>query len=235
MYVILVLATQGWQKLCEENDSLEAIDRLVEHFSFPLLKANARVEAIHSEFESMLEYACQYISLSTLEYRAVWWRLFHAPVSPEWRNALTLVELLFSLPSSNGMVERLFSQMKIAKTKKRSLLSNEALDDLLTITSARMPLKEFSPDEAIDLWWSDRVRRPNQKPRKPYRKRKHTRKVQEKAAASITTSTSDYVEILSSESEVEIRSEIESDSDEPFNMLGEWDDWMGFDDEADDS
>ena len=50
-------------------------------------------------------------------------------------------------------------------------------------------------------------------------------------AASITTSTSDYVEILSSESEVEI----ESDSDESFNMLGEWDDWMGFDDEADDS
>ena len=52
--------------------------------------------------------------------------------------------------------------MKIAKTKKCSLLSNEALDDLLTITSAQMPLKEFSPDEAIDLWWSDRVRRRNQ-------------------------------------------------------------------------
>ena len=49
------------------------------------------------------------------------------------------------------MVERLFSQMKVAKTKKRSLLSNEALDDLLTITSARVPLKEFSPDEAVDL------------------------------------------------------------------------------------
>jgi len=84
----------------------------------------------------MLEYACQYISLSTLEYRAVWWRLFHAPVSPEWGNVLTLVELLFSLPSSNGMIERLFLQMKVAKTKKCSLLSNEALDDLLTITSA---------------------------------------------------------------------------------------------------
>jgi len=81
----------------------------------------------------MLEYACQFISLSTLDYRAVWWRLFHAPVSSECENILTLVELLFSLPSSTGMVERLFSQMKIAKTKKRSLLSNEASDDLLTI------------------------------------------------------------------------------------------------------
>lgn len=45
----------------------------------------------------MLEYACQYISLSTLEYTAVRWRLFHTPVSPEWGNALTLVELLISL------------------------------------------------------------------------------------------------------------------------------------------
>jgi len=99
--------------------------------SFPLLKANARVEAIHSEFESMLEYACHYISLSTLEYSAVWWRLLHAPVSPEWENVLTLVELLFSLPSSNGMVERLFSQMKVDKTKKHSLLSNEALDNFV--------------------------------------------------------------------------------------------------------
>ena len=59
------MATQGWQKLCDENDSLEAVDRLVEHFSFPLLKANARVEAIHSEFESMFEYAYQYITLES--------------------------------------------------------------------------------------------------------------------------------------------------------------------------
>ena len=64
--IILILGTQGWKKLCDKNNNLEAIDRLVEHFSFPLLKANARVEAIHSEFESMLEYACRYISLSTL-------------------------------------------------------------------------------------------------------------------------------------------------------------------------
>lgn len=178
--------------LCDENYSLEAIDRLVEHFSFPLLNANARVEAIHSEFEIILEYACQYISLFTQEYQAVWWRLFHVPVSPEWGNPLTLVELLFPLPSSNDMVERLFSQMKVAKTKKHSLLSNGALDDLLTITSAQVPVKEFSPDEvvnlwwgefspdeAVNLWWGDRACRPNQKFRKPYRKHKHTRKVQD--------------------------------------------------------
>ena len=66
---------------------------------------------------------------------------------------LTLVELLFSLPASNDVVERVFSQMNVIKTKKRSLLSNKALDDLLTITSAHIPLKDFCPDDAIDLWW----------------------------------------------------------------------------------
>jgi len=67
--------------------------------------------------------------------------------------------------------------MKLVKIKKRSLLSNEALNDLLTITSAQVPLKQFSPDEPIELWWSDRVRRPNQKSKKPYKKRtKRTRK-----------------------------------------------------------
>ena len=40
--------------------------------------------------------------LSTLEYRAVWWRFFHAPSASEWANALVLIQLLFSLPASNG-------------------------------------------------------------------------------------------------------------------------------------
>ena len=174
--VILILATQGWQKLLDENDNLNAIDRLVEHFSIPLVKANVCLETIHSEFEGILDYACLYISLSTLEYRAVWWRVFHAPVSSEWPNALALIELLFSLPSSNGTVERAFSQMNVIKSKRRSSLSNGALDDLLTVASAQVPLKHFCPDDAIDLWWKDKVRRPNQKRRRPYRKRgKHAK------------------------------------------------------------
>ena len=54
-----------------------------------------------------------------------------------------MVELLFSLPASNGVVERVFSQVSVIKTKKRCSLSNESLDDLLTITSAHVPLKDF--------------------------------------------------------------------------------------------
>ena len=71
------------------------LDRLVQQFTILLQNAGADVEEIHAEFDAMLQYACQYISLSILSYQGVWWRLFHAPVSTEWANALTLVELLF--------------------------------------------------------------------------------------------------------------------------------------------
>lgn len=70
--IIFVLATQGWQKLFGEDDTLEAIDRLVEHFSIPLKKLMFYTEEILNEFESVMQYACQYISLSILECCAVW-------------------------------------------------------------------------------------------------------------------------------------------------------------------
>ena len=166
----------------------------------PIVKANVCLENVHSEFESILQYAYQYISLFTLDYCAVWWRIFHAPVSSEWSNALNLVELLFSLSSSNGTVERAFYQMNVIKTKKRSLLSNEALDDLLTLASAKVPLKDFCPDDAIDLWRKDKLRRPNQKQRKPYKKRgkrtktaKHT-----EATAKVSGDVSDMAATSSS-------------------------------------
>ena len=53
--IIIVLASQGWQKAVEE-DSLEAINRLVEQFSIPLVSAGADIRAIHGEFQELLQY-----------------------------------------------------------------------------------------------------------------------------------------------------------------------------------
>ena len=38
-----------------------------------------------------------------------------------------------SLPSSNGKIEQSFSRMNVVKTNKRSLLSNDTLNDLLLL------------------------------------------------------------------------------------------------------
>ena len=58
--------------------------------------------------------------------------------------------LLFSLPASNGKVECTFSQLNLLKTSKHASLGNEIL----------------KPEPAINLWWEDKLRRPNQVTRK---------------------------------------------------------------------
>ena len=208
--IMFVLASQGWQKALDENDTLEAVDRLVERFTLPLQAAGVQLEEIHAEFYAVLQYACQYISLSILDYQAVWWRLFHAPVAVEWTNILTLVELLFSLPVSNGKVERVFSQVNVIKSNKRTLLSNNTLDDLLRLSETGVPVKEFNPDHSIDLWWQNKVRRPNQKQKAPYKKQKTCIDTDASTCSASTELT-----------------ETDSDSDaESESLLESWDSWV---------
>ena len=144
--IISVLATQGWEKT-----SLDCVDRLVERFITPLQGAKADVSKIKEEFESLMQYAVQFISLATVEYRAVRWRIFNALTASEWSNVLILIQLLLSLPASNGKLEHVFSQMNVIKTNKRSLLSNDSLDDLLLLSIDGPPLNDFCADAAIDL------------------------------------------------------------------------------------
>ena len=133
--IISVLGTQGWKKTLEDEVllSLDCIDRLVERFTIPLEGVPVDVSNIKQEFKYLLEYAIQFISLVTMDYCAVWWRIFHAPTASEWSSILILVCLLYSLPESNRKLERVFSQMNVIKTNKRSLLFNESLDDLLLL------------------------------------------------------------------------------------------------------
>lgn len=68
-------------------------------------------------------------------------------------------------------------------------------------------LENFSPDHAVQLWWSDRTRRPNQAPRKQYRKR-----------------VSSEVESENSSSESEL---------EPESTLDAWDQWFAVSEDTD--
>ena len=126
--IIFMLGTQGWQKIIDDGTTavddrvsgdeiqatpryaLNAIDRIAEHFKVPLEDAGVDLISIKAEYEGILSYSASFISLSTMDYQSVWWRLFHSPNSLEWSNVLTLTKLLYSLPVSNGKVERIFSQ-----------------------------------------------------------------------------------------------------------------------------
>ena len=174
--VIAVLATQGWQKSldkedCESDnedaekaDPLEPMERLGVRFKIPLESAGVDISKLRDEFYDMMLYATQFISLSTLDYRAVWWRLFHSPNSSSWPNVLSLSRLLFSL-------ERIFSVLKLIKVNRRSSLGNETLKDLLMLNTDGTSMENFNPDPCIDLWWQAKTRRPDQKKRKKYNKR----------------------------------------------------------------
>ena len=154
--MILFLATQGWQKLVDEyenslieetseasSDYTKAIGRLCSKFKISLEVAGVVVAQIVNEFSDMLLYATQFISLSSRHYQAVWWTLFHSPNASDWKNVLTLARLLFSLPVSNGKLERVFSTLKNIKQSKRSAMSNELLDDLLCINVEKLLLESL--------------------------------------------------------------------------------------------
>lgn len=168
--VIVFLATQGWQKLLDEEAEssegyVQAINHLISKFKVPLEASGVVVAKVVDEFCNMLLYATQFISLSSTNYEAVWWKLFHSPDASDWTNALKLAQLLFSLPVSNGKFERVFSTMKNIKQEKRSSMSNELLDDLLVINVEKMSMEDFNPDDSIELWWKAKTRRLNQKKR----------------------------------------------------------------------
>ena len=86
-------------------------------------------------------------------------------------NVLVLAELFFSLPASNGKLERVFSIVGTIKVERPSLLTNKPLDDLLLLNSEKVPLEKFDPNPSINLWWSAKARRPSQKARKQYKPR----------------------------------------------------------------
>ena len=225
--ILLILNTQGWEKLIKEKYHLEELLQLISRFKIPLDGAGADTEEIYKEFEEIMEYAVNFISLSTLDYSSVWWRLFHCPSRSEWSNALILIELLFSLPASNGKVERVFSTSNVIKVEKRSLLSNESLDDLLMINTDKVPLSKFNADSAIQLWWRDKTRRPNQTARKKYKKHSDCRKKKlqkEKKEVILLESDSDDNEVDTHSDTVYSNTDYDSPScSENDDLLGEWD------------
>ena len=131
------------------------------------------MSSLQDEIEDAVDYARQYLSLESTDYRKVWYNLHVYPAASSWPNLLLLCELVFSLPSSNGRVEQNFSSLKVIKTMNRTSLSVNTLDDLLEIFVEGPPLDCFSANSAVDLWWSSccTTRRVNQGPRKPYRPR----------------------------------------------------------------
>lgn len=51
--------------------------------------------------------------------------------------------------------------MNSIKVEKRSSLGSNSLNDLLCLNADKVELSERT-DQAIDLWWQEKIRRPNE-------------------------------------------------------------------------
>jgi hypothetical protein len=81
-----------------------------------------------------------------------------ALILPDGVISVSIVELLFCLPLSNGHLERVFSQLKLVKPDRRSRLSEDSIDNLLRIKLEAPPLQQWDASGALKL---DKTRRLN--------------------------------------------------------------------------
>ena len=197
IYILAFVDTQGWVSVdvCEGRSSslveidtdedeplpqdttlasvLEAADYIFTWFRGPLEKLSVGLLVLQEELEEVVLYSRNYMNLQKESYSKVWYKIHTSPGARKWPNVLLLCELVFALPFSNGVVERIFSNVKIIKTEKRTNLSAETLRDLLEIKVEGPPFNEFVTRPAVELWWRDcrTTRRVHQHPRKDYQSR----------------------------------------------------------------
>ena len=107
---------------------------------------------------------------------------------------------------------KVVSTLHLIKHKKRSRLTNEALDDLVLLKSSAVSLEAFDPDPSIDLWWAAKNRRPDQRQRKQYKACK---------SQFLTNSTSTTDEDQEDESDNEIEKNLLENWDQIFDSIEE--------------
>ena len=111
----------------------------------------------------MVEYGKKFLNLVQEDYKVIWWKLFNAIDSSQWSNVLAVIELLFCLPMANGRLERVFSQLKLIKTNRRTNLGEDSLDYLVRVNVEGPPLSEWDASRAFELWQHANIRRVNHK------------------------------------------------------------------------
>ena len=136
---------------CSLVEIKKSVEHIATHFRLPLEAKGVSLANLQDEVEEDVEYARTYLDINHTEYRKVWYRLHSCPDARKWPNILSLCELSFSLPFSNGRVEQIFSSLKVVKTTRKTNLQGDTLNDLLEIFVEGPTLSSFYPDPAIEL------------------------------------------------------------------------------------
>ena len=171
----------------DKKEIKEAVDYICSVFREPLEAKDVCCASMFDELEEIVDYCRCYLDVLE-DYRRVWYQLHTTSEATRWPNVIAVSQLLFSLPFTNSVVERGFSTMKLLKTEKRTRLLTSTLDELMEIKLEGPNPENLSANDAVQLWYNDRARRPCQSTRKDYRPR---------AGSSSPSSTSTSVESVS--------------------------------------
>ena len=98
-----------------------AVNYITTSFKEPLEKQGVGLLTLRDEIEEVVCYSRKYLPCRR-KLPKIWYKLHTTPDAKKWPNVLLLCELIFSQPFSNGIVERIFSILKVIKTEKRTNL-----------------------------------------------------------------------------------------------------------------
>ena len=172
-----LLNMEGWLRTNEEREidlefGDEGLTYLYKHFSIPLMNAGvkASVPDLLNQWHDLLQYAHEYLCVTSVPYRVCWRRIFISPRCSTWSDILILIELLFTIPISNAKLERMFSKLNQVKTLQRGSLSQIRLENLLRIAEEGLAIERYDATPAMKIWANEKIRRPKQTERKQYEK-----------------------------------------------------------------
>ncbi len=177
--VVLILDCEGWKGDNEEfaNDAIIAV---YDKFEIPLKSGglSATLPDVLFQWHETVDFAVETIRVISQQYLITWRKIFSAPRSNGWKDALILIELLFTIPVSNAKLERMFSKLKRVKTNFRCSLSLQRLENILRIMEEGPAWEEYDPLPAIELWHSAKQRQPHdEKQKRSYTTRKSHQRV----------------------------------------------------------
>ena len=176
--VVQILDCEGWKGDDEFAD--DAIISVFDNFEVPLKSGGLSVTVpdLLIQWHAIVDFAVETIGVTGQPYLMTWRKIFSAPRSEEWKDALIVIELLFTIPVSNAKLERMFSKLKRVKTNFRCSLSLQRLENILRIMEEGPAWEDYDPLPAIELWHSDKQRRPHdEKQKRTYTTRKSHKKL----------------------------------------------------------
>ena len=171
--VVQILDCEGWKGDNEFAD--EAIIAVYDNFEVPLKSGGLSVTVpdLLIQWHEIVDFAVETIRVTGQPYLITWRKIFFAPRSKGWKDALILIELLFTIPVSNAKLERMFSKLKRVETNFPCSLSLQRLENILRIMEEGPAWEEYDPLPAIELWHSVKQRRPHdEKQKRTYKTRK---------------------------------------------------------------